>query len=74
MLIINCLWRFVISRHSLAATFLRKLKAKELTTNDSAGSVSVSELNRCGRIWGRTFLRFLRDLREKKEKIRIFAP
>ena len=24
----------VISRHSLAATFLRKLKAKELTTND----------------------------------------
>ena len=47
MLIINRLWRFVISRHSLAATFLRKLKAKELTTNDSAGSVSVSELNQC---------------------------
>ena len=29
---------FVFSRHSLAATFLRKLKAKELTTKDSAKS------------------------------------
>ena len=34
-----CCFFVVISHHSLIATFLRKLKIKELTTNDSVDFV-----------------------------------